>query len=283
MSPPPRQPSNLPASIHARLLRLAKQSDANFNVVLVRFATERLLYRLSRSPHADRFVLKGAWLFYVWGLERRVTRDLDLLGFGNASPAAMEEVFREVLGSPVEADGIEFDHAELQVAKMREGAAYPGVRVRIVARLGNARIPFQVDVGFGDIVVDPPARRELPTLLDLPAPELSVYPVEAVVAEKIEAMGKRPLFPGGRLVGGMRGSACGAALVLSRLALGALACRRRITRWRPVCGGRRRFALDCIREELSERTDVASRACRVQGGHVWIPPLHTDDGPRIAS
>jgi len=56
------------------------------------------------------------------------------------------------------------------------------------ARLGNARIPFQVDVGFGDIVVDPPARRELPTLLDLPAPELSVYPVEAVVAEKIEAM-----------------------------------------------------------------------------------------------
>lgn len=129
MSPARRQPSNLPASVHARLLRLAKQSDANFNVVLVRFATERLLYRLSRSPHADRFVLKGAWLFYVWDLERRVTRDLDLLGFGNASPAAMEEVFREVLGSPVEPDGIEFDDAELQVAEMREGAAYPKRRL----------------------------------------------------------------------------------------------------------------------------------------------------------
>jgi predicted nucleotidyltransferase component of viral defense system len=188
LSPARRQPSNLPASVHARLLRLARQSDANFNVVLVRFATERLLYRLSRSPHADRFVLKGAWLFYVWDLERRVTRDLDLLGFGNASPAAMEEVFREVLGSPMEPDGIEFDDAELQVAEMREGAAYPGVRVRVVARLGNARIPFQVDVGFGDVVVDPPAKTELPTLLDLPAPELSIYPVEAVVAEKIEAI-----------------------------------------------------------------------------------------------
>jgi predicted nucleotidyltransferase component of viral defense system len=183
-----RQPSNLPASVHARLLRLARQSDANFNVVLVRFATERLLYRLSRSPHAERFVLKGAWLFYVWDLERRVTRDLDLLGSGNASPAAMEEVFREVLGVPVEPDGIEFEDAELQVAEMREGAAYPGVRVRVVARLRNARIPFQVDVGFGDIVVGLPAKTELPTLLDLPAPELSIYPVEAVVAEKIEAM-----------------------------------------------------------------------------------------------
>jgi hypothetical protein len=131
---------------------------------------------------------RARWLFYVWDLERRVTRDLDLLGFGNASPAAMEEVFREVLGSRVEPDGIEFDQAELQVAEMREGAAYPGVRVRIVARLGNARIPFQVDVGFGDIVVDPPAKTELPTLLDLPAPELSIYPVQAVVAEKIEAI-----------------------------------------------------------------------------------------------
>jgi predicted nucleotidyltransferase component of viral defense system len=183
-----RQPSNLPASVQARLLRLAKESDANFNVVLVRFATERLLYRLSRSPHADRFVLKGAWLFYVWDLDRRVTRDLDLLGFGDASPAAMEEVFRAVLASPVEPDGIDFDGAELQVTEMREGVAYPGVRVRVVARLGNARIRCQVDVGFGDVLVDPPAKTELPTLLDLPAPKLGVYPVEAVVAEKIEAL-----------------------------------------------------------------------------------------------
>lgn len=188
MTPPRRQPSNLPASVHARLLRLANQSDANFNVILVRFATERLLYRLSRSPHAERFVLKGAWLFYVWDLDRRVTRDLDLLGSGNASPAAMEEVFREVLAVPVEPDGIEFEDAGLQVAEMREGAVYPGVRVRVIARLGNARITVQVDVGFGDVIVDSPARTELPTLLDLPAPELSVYPVEAVVAEKVEAM-----------------------------------------------------------------------------------------------
>lgn len=183
-----RRPSNVAASIHDRLLRLAKQSTQDFNTLLVRFASERLLYRLSKSRYADRFILKGAWLFYVWDVQRRVTRDVDLLGFGNANASAMGEVFRETLVSEVEPDGIEFDLARLEVAEIREGAAYPGLRVRVVARLGPARITCQVDVGFGDALIDEPVKAELPTLLDLPAPELRVYPVEALVAEKIEAI-----------------------------------------------------------------------------------------------
>lgn len=74
--------------------------------------------------------------------------------------------------------GIELDEAELQVAEMREGSAYPGVHVRVVGRLGNARITSQVDVGFGDVVVDPPAGTKLLTRLDRPAPTLSIYPVD---------------------------------------------------------------------------------------------------------
>jgi predicted nucleotidyltransferase component of viral defense system len=188
MSPGKRGPTNAAASVHARLLRLAKQSNVDFNAVLVRFASERLLYRLSRTPHADRFVLKGAWLFYVWNVQRRITRDVDLLGFGTASESAVEALFRDVLTSNVESDGIEFELATLDVAEIREGAGYPGLRIRVVARLRAARIKCQVDVGFGDAVVGRPVKVELPTLLDLPAPELRVYPVEAVVAEKIEAM-----------------------------------------------------------------------------------------------
>ena len=188
MSPSRGNSSNLAASVHARLLRLAKQSHEDFNVILVRFASERLLYRLSQSPHADRFVLKGAWLFYVWDMQRRVTRDVDLLGFGDASASVMKDLFREILSSEVEPDGIEFDVPRLDVAEIREGVAYPGLRVRVVAVLGSARIACQVDIGFGDVVVDRPVKSELPTLLDLPAPELSVYSVEAVIAEKIEAM-----------------------------------------------------------------------------------------------
>lgn len=188
MSPSRGSSSNLAASVHARLLRLAKQSHEDFNVILVRFASERLLYRLSQSPHADRFVLKGAWLFYVWDMQRRVTRDVDLLGFGDASASVMKDLFREILSSEVEPDGIEFDVPRLDVAEIREGVAYPGLRMRVVAVLGSARIACQVDIGFGDVVVDRPVKSELPTLLDLPAPELSVYSVEAVIAEKIEAM-----------------------------------------------------------------------------------------------
>ena len=188
MRPSRGSSSNLAASVHARLLRLAKQSHEDFNVILVRFASERLLYRLSQSPHADRFVLKGAWLFYVWDMQRRVTRDVDLLGFGDASASVMKDLFREILSSEVEPDGIDFDVPRLDVAEIREGGAYPGLRVRVVAVLGSARIACQVDIGFGDVVVDRPVKSELPTLLDLPAPELSVYSVEAVVAEKIEAM-----------------------------------------------------------------------------------------------
>jgi predicted nucleotidyltransferase component of viral defense system len=188
MSPGKSGPTNAAASVHARLLRIAKQSNVDFNAVLVRFASERLLYRLSRTPHADRFVLKGAWLFYVWDVQRRITRDVDLLGLVTASASAVEALFRDVLTSTVESDGIEFDLATLEVAEIREGAGYPGLRIRVVARLGAARIKCQVDVGFGDAVVGRPVKVELPTLLDLPAPELRVYPVEAPVAEKLEAM-----------------------------------------------------------------------------------------------
>jgi predicted nucleotidyltransferase component of viral defense system len=181
-------PSNLPASIHARLLRLAKDSNEDFNVVLVRFATERLLYRLARSAHADRFVVKGAWLFYLWDVQRRLTRDVDLLGFGDPTVTSMEAVFHEILGSDVEPDGVEFELRNLQVEESREGAAYPGLRIRVIARLGQARITCQVDIGFGDAVASPVLKEELPTLLELPAPELNVYPLEAVIAEKLEAM-----------------------------------------------------------------------------------------------
>lgn len=188
MSARKRGRTNVAASVHARLLRLARQSNEDFNALLVRFASERLLYRLSESPHADRFVLKGAWLFYVWDVQRRVTRDVDLLGFGTASASAVEAMFREVLVSEVEPDGIEFDLTGLEVAGIREAAAYPGLRVRVMARLGTARITCQVDVGFGDPVVGRPRKAELPTLLDLPAAELTIYPIETLVAEKIEAM-----------------------------------------------------------------------------------------------
>lgn len=100
---------NIGASVRARLLQLAKANDQSFDLVLTRFALERLLFRLSQSRHAKRFVLKGAMLMMSWFDDpHRGTRDLDLLGFGDPSAEPMLATFREILTQEA-GDGVEFD------------------------------------------------------------------------------------------------------------------------------------------------------------------------------
>ncbi|WP_311319494.1 nucleotidyl transferase AbiEii/AbiGii toxin family protein [Rhizobium sullae] len=147
---------------------------------------ERLLYRLSLSAHRDRFILKGAMLFVTWVADPfRPTRDLDLLGHGESSPKAIAETFHAICMQPVEDDGVVFDVDGLEAAPIREEVEYGGVRVRTTATIAGARIPIQVDIGFGDAVTPGPVDIEYPSLLDAPAPRLRAYPV---IAEKFEAL-----------------------------------------------------------------------------------------------
>jgi len=156
--------------------------------VLSEFGIERLLYRLGVSAHADRFVLKGATLFKLWwGDERRATWDLDLLGRGVSGVGDVVAMIRDLCTIPAD-DGIVFLSDSIIKEEIREPDEYSGVRVRLAARLAQARIPVQVDVGFGDAVVPAPVREVLPSLLDHEAAQVLVYPREAVVAEKVEAM-----------------------------------------------------------------------------------------------
>ena len=180
---------DLAASVRARLLNRAKAENADFNQVLVRYALERMLYRLGQSAHADKFLLKGALLFTLWyDLPHRPTRDADLLGFGSSDLSDIEQVFREITALPVD-DGIVFDHEGLRVEEIRKDAAYDGVRVQLGAVLSNARVLVQIDIGFGDAVTPAPVDADFPVLLDdLPAPRLRVYPAYTVVSEKLHAM-----------------------------------------------------------------------------------------------
>lgn len=181
-------PKNLGASVRARLLALAQAQGQTFDVVLLRFALERLLYRLSRSHHADRFVLKGAMLLMTWlTAPHRATRDLDLLGFGEPSPDDVLSTFRDILGQNGD-DGVMFDVGALRVERIRENAAYGGLRLRTTANIGGARVAVVIDIGYGD-ALDPSAETvEYPVLLDLPAPRLRAYTRETVIAEKFQAM-----------------------------------------------------------------------------------------------
>lgn len=185
-----RDVKDVAASIHRRLQNLPDLRQ-DFQYTLIRYAAERLLYRLSQSPHRDRFVLKGAMLFVVWiGHVPRPTKDVDLLGRGDLGIAELEEIFRGVCAIPCPEDGLAFNVASVRAQEIREEQEYGGIRVTAGATLGRARIPIQVDVGFGDSIVPEATEAEFPTLLDLAAPKLRVYPRETVVAEKIEAIVK---------------------------------------------------------------------------------------------
>jgi hypothetical protein len=182
-------PINVAASVHARLLKHAKEHAEDFNFVLTRYGIERLLYRLSRSDAAERFVLKGAMLFSIWSTERhRATHDVDLLSGGPPDLEGLAEVFRTVCQTAVEEDGVIFDSESVKAARIREDEEYQGVRLTLCGHLGRARLEVQVDVGFGDAITPAAVRAEIPTLLGLPAPFLDTYPRESVVAEKLHVM-----------------------------------------------------------------------------------------------
>jgi len=180
---------NVAASVRARLLNVAKAQGVDFNQVLVRFALERILYRMTQSQHADRFLLKGALLFTLWyDMPHRATRDADLLGFGASDLASMAETFRDIAAVAVD-DGIVFDPASVTADDIRKEAGYGGVRVIIAGELAKARCKTQIDVGFGDAVTPAPVDSVYPVLLDdLPAPRLRAYPTYTVISEKLHAI-----------------------------------------------------------------------------------------------
>lgn len=186
-----KSPKDIGASVRARLLRLARERGEDFQLVLTRYANERLLYRLASSEHASRFVLKGATLFTIWtGEPHRATRDVDLLGFGDPSEHHIRAVFADVIAVEVDDDGVRFDARMLEVGPIREEQDYGSVRVVLVAQVTSAKVRLQVDVGFGDAITPDAVNVDFPPLLDFPAPSLRAYPRETVVAEKLEAMVK---------------------------------------------------------------------------------------------
>ncbi len=186
MTREPRE--NTAASIRARLLSLAQNKGEDYQRVLGRYAIERFLYRLGRSPYRDKFALKGATLFTLWtGHTHRPTKDLDLLGRGSSAIDEVEETIRAICEIQGE-DGLVFDSASVEGTKIKEDDEYDGVRIKLLADLAGARIPMQIDIGFGDAVYPEPELASFPVLLHMEAPLIRAYPREASIAEKFHAM-----------------------------------------------------------------------------------------------
>lgn len=177
------------AELRKQLLRLRRTRQEDFQVTLSRYGVERLLYRVSKSRFADSFILKGAMLVGTWtAVPHRATRDVDFLGLGEAEPERLVAAFRELAATDGGDDAVVYDPNSVRAEEIREDDRYGGVRLRINADFGGARVPIQIDVGFGDAVEPAAEWMEYPTLLDLPAPRIRAYTRYSVVSEKLEAI-----------------------------------------------------------------------------------------------
>ena len=130
-----KKPINIAASIRSRLLNLSKERGEDYNYLLILYLGERLLYRLSKSPYQQQFILKGATLFKVWnGEPHRATKDLDFLSFGNNEVEHIEKVFQEICLIECEEDGIIFVPESIKAQVIKEDQQYEGVRVKIIGK-----------------------------------------------------------------------------------------------------------------------------------------------------
>jgi len=180
---------NIAHSVNAKLKNYAIAHKITFEYVLLRYALERFLYRLSVSVHSDRFILKGASAFSVWfGPMFRVTRDADLYSFGNSDPDFLLQCFKEICSQPVSPDGVIFDLNSMCSSEIKKDQQYKGTRIEFNAFIDQARVALQFDIGFGDAVFPPAEKYSYPVLLDFSAPQIKVYPQYTVIAEKFEAM-----------------------------------------------------------------------------------------------
>lgn len=181
---------NIPASIQARLKNQADETGRPFAEILQYYAMERFLYRLSKTKYAGKFILKGGLLFYAWDLSlRRPTRDIDLRGYVSGDRDTLLKIAREALEVSAPEDGLTFDSTSIVVEESQLDADYSGVRVKLVAFLGRARVPVQIDIGFSDKLASNAETAAYPNILSgLKSVRVKIYPKESVVAEKFHAM-----------------------------------------------------------------------------------------------
>jgi len=177
------------ASIRSILKNIADNEHKPFDFILMLYFAERLLFRMSISKYNEQFILKGGLLLYLIMNEKaRVTKDIDLLArdvSGNLD--TLRNIFANISIIPSD-DAVTYDQNSITAERIKEDANYEGVRIKIIARLGNIQKPLQFDIGFGDLIVPKPEILEYPTLLDMDYPIINTYSKESVISEKFEAM-----------------------------------------------------------------------------------------------
>ena len=184
--------ADIAASVLAKLKNKAKASGISYQQCLQIFFQEEFLRKLAASQYAENFVLKGGLFIYtLTNFESRATVDVDFLMRGlNNDLAHMDEIIAEVLAVPTGNDFVTFKASKTEpIAVQRK---YHGVSTQITGYIKNVRVPFNVDIGVGDVIVPRPERRNIQTQLEGYAkPEILTYSLESTIAEKFDAILQR--------------------------------------------------------------------------------------------
>lgn len=181
--------NSLEQSVKDRLKNIARSAGKDYNFVCIQYLQERFLARLDKSPYRNNFILKGALLLLAYKIPAvRPSKDIDFLGQNTSNDMdQIESSIREIAGIDLQ-DGVSFDSKHIDIEQITEDAEYSGLRARISATAGGDRHRLQLDIGFGDSIVDGPIDLDYPAMLDFPSPNIKVYSLESAIAEKLEAI-----------------------------------------------------------------------------------------------
>ena len=179
-------------SVKAKLKNFAVSSGCTFQDALVYYGLERTIYRISVSPYAGHFVLKGGiFLYAIFDRKyERATTDVDLLARRISNSAdEMKTVFRDIFAQDTD-DALVFDIDSITAEDITEFKEYHGLHISAVAYLDRTRIPIGIDIGFGDVIYPDAVEMDFPVILDMEAPRVNAYSLESSIAEKLEAIVK---------------------------------------------------------------------------------------------
>jgi predicted nucleotidyltransferase component of viral defense system len=182
---------NIAVSVRNRLLNISSESKRDYNAILRQYFQERFLYRISISPYRSQFILKGAFLLMTNKISKfRPTKDIDFLGISVSNEVEdLTDIIKEIASTNGD-DGVEFIADKIEGKKIKEGADFDGVRIKLPYKMDTIKGYFSIDLGFGDKITNGPYEIDYPTLLDFPSPKIFVYSFDSAVAEKFEAIVK---------------------------------------------------------------------------------------------
>ena len=181
---------NSAKSIRAKLLNVSKNENLSFQLIVIRYFQERLLYRLSLSSYKDTFCLKGGVLLYLFEEHKsRPTMDIDFLASNTRNETEnIKAIFKEICKIDYEDDAVTYNYEEIETSEIIKQGNYNGIRIKITGKLDTIKQNIQIDIGFGDKVYPNPILVKYPVILEMEEPEINVYSVYSAIAEKFEAM-----------------------------------------------------------------------------------------------